>query len=186
MPVYWTEFGQTHLCDVINGRNTKKVKELNHNTDKNFGKGSHVGIDDWKSIIRQLKALGYFEISKDNFSTLEVTLKGRKLLNNPQELYLKGNWGLSQIIEHPIDESHTTPETNLNPQSDDPIDTKWVEFLKIIAPLNINQRESTSLFEACLSQEFDTIPQNASQQIHDDIRQLFKREQSNFSFGIGF
>ena len=61
-----------------------------------------------------------------------------------------------------------------------------VEFLKIIEPLNINQREFTSLFEACSSQEFETIPQNAPKQIHDDIRQLFKREQSNFSFGIGF
>ncbi|MFM2418660.1 MAG: hypothetical protein RL385_3383, partial [Pseudomonadota bacterium] len=52
-------FGAGHLVDVLRGKETDKVLEYRHHQLSTFGIGKDLGEAEWRSLVRQLVALGH-------------------------------------------------------------------------------------------------------------------------------
>ncbi len=81
-------FGAQHLMDVLRGRVTDKVKQYNHERVSTFGIGAEWDESRWRSVIRQLVALGYVE-PLGEFNTLGIAEKARAVLRGDVQIHLR-------------------------------------------------------------------------------------------------
>jgi ATP-dependent DNA helicase RecQ len=81
-------FGAQHVMDVLRGQSTDKVQQFGHATLSVFGVGAAHSELEWRSVIRQLLALGYLETATE-FSTLQLAGDARALLKGEHSLHLR-------------------------------------------------------------------------------------------------
>ncbi|PCI49330.1 MAG: DNA helicase RecQ [Alphaproteobacteria bacterium] len=72
-------FGVGHIVDILTGKVTVRIEQLGHDDLPTFGIGKDLGINEWKSVARQLMARG-FVISDMTHGSLKISDKGFKLL----------------------------------------------------------------------------------------------------------
>ena len=72
-------FGAVHLIDVLRGKATDKVAQHRHERLSTFGIGADVGEQQWRSVLRQLIALGHLR-AEGEFNTLALTDSSREVL----------------------------------------------------------------------------------------------------------
>ncbi len=72
-------FGIGHIVDIVRGSKTARVEQLRHHLLPTFGVGSALGVNEWKSIARQLMARGFI-IADMEYGSLKITDPGRHLL----------------------------------------------------------------------------------------------------------
>jgi ATP-dependent DNA helicase RecQ len=72
-------FGAGHLVDVLRGKSTDKVAQNAHQSLSTFGIGADVSEAQWRSVLRQLVALGHLRAEGD-FNTLALTDSARDVL----------------------------------------------------------------------------------------------------------
>ncbi|MDH5479618.1 MAG: DNA helicase RecQ, partial [Nitrosomonas sp.] len=81
------QFGAGHLIDVLRGNHTERVKEWHHDSISTFGIGQELPVKAWRSVFRQIVALGLLTTDTDSFGSLCLTeasravLKGQKTIN---------------------------------------------------------------------------------------------------------
>jgi ATP-dependent DNA helicase RecQ len=79
-------FGAVHLVDVLRGKATERVAQWQHDQLGVFGIGAEIDERTWRSVFRQLVALGYARPDHEAFGSLRLTdasravLKGEKLV----------------------------------------------------------------------------------------------------------
>lgn len=76
-------FGVGHIVDILTGKITDKIEQLGHADLPTFGVGKDLGLNEWKSIARQLMARG-FVVSDMIHGSLKITDIGFKLLKNKE------------------------------------------------------------------------------------------------------
>jgi ATP-dependent DNA helicase RecQ len=73
-------FGAVHIIDVLRGQMTEKVTEAGQDRLPCFGTGGEYNKEQWRSIIRQLVAVGHLLLDVKGYGGLAITDKGRALL----------------------------------------------------------------------------------------------------------
>ncbi|MBN2738754.1 MAG: DNA helicase RecQ [Spirochaetales bacterium] len=75
-------FGANHIIDLVFGANTKRIRELNHQEIKTYGKGSDKSKSHWRYIIDELLSANALEQTLDQYPVLKLTQKGNDILFN--------------------------------------------------------------------------------------------------------
>ena len=89
--IYRTEqrFGAVHLIDVLRGHATERVSQWNHDKLAVFGIGADLDEPTWRSVFRQLVALGYARPDHDAFGGLRLTAASRAVLKGEQQVEMR-------------------------------------------------------------------------------------------------
>jgi len=81
-------FGAGHLIDVLRGKATDKVAQHHHEGLSTFGIGADVSEALWRTVLRQLIALGHLR-TEGEYNTLEPTPSARAVLRGDVQLLLR-------------------------------------------------------------------------------------------------
>ncbi len=82
-------FGVNHLIDLLKGERTEKIAQFRHDQLPTFGVGAQLDKDQWRSVYRQLVALGYLRVAVDQFGALCLEPQCRPLLRGERTLSLR-------------------------------------------------------------------------------------------------
>ncbi len=88
--VYRTEqrFGVNYLIDVLLGKDNDRMRQFGHDRVSTFGIGSEHTQTEWRTIFRQLIALGYLNTDLE-YGALKLTAKARPVLKGEESLQLR-------------------------------------------------------------------------------------------------
>ncbi|UZG44628.1 DNA helicase RecQ [Caldimonas thermodepolymerans] len=81
-------FGAGHLIDVLRGKRTEKVAQYQHEALSTFGIGADLSEAQWRSVLRQLVALGHV-VAEGEYNTLRLTESARTVLRGEVRLQLR-------------------------------------------------------------------------------------------------
>jgi ATP-dependent DNA helicase RecQ len=81
-------FGAGHLIDVLRGKATDKVRQFGHEALTTWGVGADLSEQQWRSVIRQLVALGHLR-AEGEYNTLGLTDSSRAVLRGEVPLMLR-------------------------------------------------------------------------------------------------
>ncbi|HEX4926960.1 MAG TPA: DNA helicase RecQ [Burkholderiales bacterium] len=82
-------FGAVHLIDVLLGRATERVRQWDHDQLSVFGIGADLDEGAWRSVFRQLVALGYAQPDHDAYGGLRLTEASRAVLRGEQRVQMR-------------------------------------------------------------------------------------------------
>jgi ATP-dependent DNA helicase RecQ len=82
-------FGVNHLVDVLHGADNDRIFQFDHHHLALYGQGKTVEVKDWRSIFRQLVALGYLSVDVEGFGGLRLSEECRPLLRGEETLMLR-------------------------------------------------------------------------------------------------
>lgn len=107
------KFGVNHLIEVLRGADNEKVRQFQHQKITTYGIGKELNANQWRSVFRQLVALGYLTVDLDGFGALKLAEKCRPLLKGEQTLMLRKDLqepaGKSKRTRH---SANVSPEDN--------------------------------------------------------------------------
>ncbi len=89
--VYRTEqrFGVNYLIDVLLGKADERMQANGHDQISTFAIGKDLSATEWRTLFRQLIAMGYLEIDIARHGALRLTEKCRQVLRGEQTLRLR-------------------------------------------------------------------------------------------------
>jgi ATP-dependent DNA helicase RecQ len=82
-------FGAVHLIDVLRGKPNERVERLRHDALGVFGVGADLDEADWRSVFRQLVALGLVRVDHEAHGALRLTEASRAVLRGEQTVQLR-------------------------------------------------------------------------------------------------
>jgi ATP-dependent DNA helicase RecQ len=77
-------FGAVHIIGILRGANSQKIRERRHHDLPTHGAGKDQSKEYWQSFIRQTVAAGYLSINVQKYGGLEMTARGRGVLNGEE------------------------------------------------------------------------------------------------------
>jgi ATP-dependent DNA helicase RecQ len=89
--IYRTEqrFGVNYIVDILLGKIDDRIQRNGHDQISTFGIGKDISNTEWRSVFRQLIALGYIDIDIERHGALRLTEKCRPVLRGEQQLELR-------------------------------------------------------------------------------------------------
>ena len=82
-------YGAAHLIDILRGSNTEKIRQSQHDELPTFGIGQEFDEASWRSIARQLLALGLLRADAQRYGGLVLTEAARPILKGETTLVLR-------------------------------------------------------------------------------------------------
>lgn len=82
-------FGAGHIIDVLLGEENEKIKRFRHDQVSTYGIGKELKRDNWRSIIRQLVALGLVRMDIEGFGALKLGGDVRAVLRGEQTVLMR-------------------------------------------------------------------------------------------------
>lgn len=82
-------YGAGHIIDILRGKVTDRVKQQGHEALSVFGVGADLSDNVWRSVLRQLLALGLLTVDQEGYGTLALTEDSRAVLKGEQKLMLR-------------------------------------------------------------------------------------------------
>ena len=82
-------FGSGHLIDILRGKATPRVLDLDHQSLSVFGVGQDISEQGWRSVLRQLLACGMLTVDHEGYGTLALTDASRPVLKGEQRLMMR-------------------------------------------------------------------------------------------------
>jgi len=82
-------FGAMHLIDVLIGRLTEKVTQFGHDKLSVFGIGRELNEKQWRTVLRQLVAMGHLQSDSEAYGALKLTDSARGVLRGETEVWLR-------------------------------------------------------------------------------------------------
>ena len=92
-------FGSNYVIDFLRGSKNQNMRE-EHKQLKTYGVGADISKTDWLRYLRELVALGYLQVTEDEYLVLKLTAKSDAVLKGQQKVEL--------IESQTIDESRQT------------------------------------------------------------------------------
>ncbi len=89
-------FGAVHVIDVLMGKDTDKVRQHGHDRLSVYGIGAELQQQQWRSILRQLIAVGLLTVDTAGYGALQLSESSRPLLRGEIELPLRRDLLLSR------------------------------------------------------------------------------------------
>jgi ATP-dependent DNA helicase RecQ len=89
--IYRTDqrFGVNYIIDILSGKNDERIQRNAHDKLSTFGIGIELSGVEWRSVFRQLIALGFIDIDIERHGALVLTEKCRTVLRGEQTLELR-------------------------------------------------------------------------------------------------
>jgi len=89
--IYRTEqrFGVVHLIDVLRGKDSERVMKWDHHRLSVFGIGKELDDNEWRSVFRQLVAMGYARVDHHAYGALRITSAARAILRGEQQVAMR-------------------------------------------------------------------------------------------------
>jgi len=89
--IYRTEqrFGVNYIIDVLRAKTDDRIAQNGHDKLSTFGIGMELSVAEWRTVFRQLVALGYINVDAERHGALRLTEKCRPLLRGEQTLELR-------------------------------------------------------------------------------------------------
>lgn len=89
--IYRTEqrFGVNYIIDILLGKLDDRIQQNGHDQISTFGLGQHKTALEWRSVFRQLIALGYVDIDVSRYGALCLTERCRGLLKGQETIALR-------------------------------------------------------------------------------------------------
>jgi ATP-dependent DNA helicase RecQ len=84
-------FGVAHLVDVLRGQLTERVRQFGHDKLKTFGVGAEFDKGQWRSVFRQLVALGHLEVDVEGHGGLHLSETAPAVLRGELPVSLRGD-----------------------------------------------------------------------------------------------
>ncbi|MFT7618278.1 MAG: ATP-dependent DNA helicase RecQ [Planctomycetota bacterium] len=81
-------FGAQHVIDVLRGSESERVLKFDHDELSTYGIGKELNPFGWRSVFRQLVALGYLVVDTE-YGALQLTEAARPILKSEVELRLR-------------------------------------------------------------------------------------------------
>jgi ATP-dependent DNA helicase RecQ len=82
-------FGASYLTDVLLGKGNERIRRFGHDQLSTFGIGKELSADQWKSVFRQLVALGLVAVDIEGHGGLKLTEASRAVLRGEQQVRLR-------------------------------------------------------------------------------------------------
>ena len=82
-------FGAGHLIDILRGKSTDRAMQLGHDRLPTFGVGADLDDKAWRSVARQLIALGLLHADAQSYGALRLTDGARPILKGETKLELR-------------------------------------------------------------------------------------------------
>ena len=82
-------FGVNYLVDVLVGKDNARIRDWRHDRLEVFGNGTEYNAAEWRSIFRQLIALGLLRVDADRFDALRLTDQSFPVLRGERGLTLR-------------------------------------------------------------------------------------------------
>ena len=79
-------FGVNYLISVLQGKDDNRIRNFVHDRLSVFGIGADIDSNQWRSIFRQLIALGYLNVDIQGYGSLLLTQASRPLLRGETSL----------------------------------------------------------------------------------------------------
>jgi len=76
-------YGVGHIIDILTGKNTPRIEQLDHSVLPTFGVGKDFSVNEWKAIARQMMARGFI-VSDMEYGSLQITEQGVLLLKGQE------------------------------------------------------------------------------------------------------
>jgi ATP-dependent DNA helicase RecQ len=84
-----SRFGTEHLTRILIGEATEAVVKFGHDKLPTFGVGKEYGLQEWRSIFRQLNGAGVITLDVSGFGTWSVSEAGRRVLRGQDKITLR-------------------------------------------------------------------------------------------------
>jgi ATP-dependent DNA helicase RecQ len=82
-------FGSGHVISILRGEDSSRMGELGHDRLSTFGIGADMDEKQWRSVFRQLLAMGLLEADAEGFGTLRLTKSSREVLTGNRSVRLR-------------------------------------------------------------------------------------------------
>ncbi|WP_201313905.1 DNA helicase RecQ [Dyella sp. EPa41] len=82
-------FGSGHVISILRGEDSARMSELGHDRLSTFGIGADMDDKQWRSVFRQLLAMGLLEADAEGFGTLRLTRSSREVLVGGRSVRLR-------------------------------------------------------------------------------------------------
>ncbi len=82
-------FGSGHVISILRGEDSTRMSDLGHDRLSTFGIGADMDEKQWRSVFRQLLAMGLLEADAEGFGTLRLTKTSRDVLTGNQSVRLR-------------------------------------------------------------------------------------------------
>lgn len=82
-------FGSGHVISILRGEDSSRMGELGHDRLSTFGIGADMDEKQWRSVFRQLLAMGLLEADAEGFGTLRLTKASREVLVGNRSVRLR-------------------------------------------------------------------------------------------------
>jgi ATP-dependent DNA helicase RecQ len=82
-------FGAAHLVDVLRGGDTAKVQQFGHQHLSTWGVGRDLDARQWRSVFRQLVAMGLLEADVEGHGALRLTGESAAVLRGERSISLR-------------------------------------------------------------------------------------------------
>jgi ATP-dependent DNA helicase RecQ len=84
-------FGVVHLIDVLRGKDTERVRRWKHASLAVFGAGADTDEQTWRSVFRQLIALGFVRVEHGAHGALQLHESSRAVLRGQRAVQLRSD-----------------------------------------------------------------------------------------------
>jgi len=82
-------FGVNYLIDILLGKENERIQSFGHQQISTWGIGTALDVNQWRSVFRQLVALGYITVDVGGHGSLQLTDLCRPVLRGEQQLKLR-------------------------------------------------------------------------------------------------
>jgi ATP-dependent DNA helicase RecQ len=90
-------FGVTYLVDVLLGKDNERIRHFGHDKQSTFGIGKSLDESQWRSVFRQLVALGLAEVDLEGHGGLRLAESCRAVLRGEQTLMLRQDLKVEKV-----------------------------------------------------------------------------------------
>ena len=82
-------YGAGYVIEVLRGADTERIRDNRHHEQSTWGIGKELSDQEWRSVFRQLLALGLLTADHTQYGALILTEASRPVLRGEQEILLK-------------------------------------------------------------------------------------------------
>ena len=82
-------FGVNYVIDVLLGKEDERINRFRHHTLSTYGVGKELSNTEWRSVFRQLIAMGLLNVDLERYGALYLTPAARPVLRGEQKLQLR-------------------------------------------------------------------------------------------------
>ncbi len=89
-------FGPAHIIEVLMGRKTEKIRQNSHDDLSVYGIGKDIAQPQWRSVFRQLLAMGYLQVDVEGHGGIYLTEESRPVLRGEKVVEMRKDPGESK------------------------------------------------------------------------------------------